>query len=362
MSTLLALVLAAGAGSGVATRLPPPPVRMWQVAWQKQLVAAPPLEWQAQELGGPAVDPVSGYVIVGTRDGRLHAFDPDGVLVWTFQADARFDAAPRIDRDTVYVGSNDGRLYALEIGSGKMRWKYEAQEEVGTTPTVTGDLVLVMTLQDTLLAVDAKTGAWKWHHRREQREGFTLRGAAPVLVVDDLAIGAYSDGTVAVLDVASGTVRWERKIAPAGDFMDVDSLRTASGRLYAAAYSGAVYALDVRSGQQQWELKTPTATRLALGPGVLVAVTTTQILGISPGDGKARWTIPLEGDATADPVIVGSRAAVPNGKALVWVDTASGRVLRRFNPGTGVSASPAVNGRRVYVISNAGALIALDLI
>src|SRR5512146_28542 len=148
IAAVLALVLTGG--PGVTTRLPPPPVKLWQVAWQRHLVTQPAFEWQAREMGGPAVAPVTGYVVVGTRDGWLRAFDPDGVLVRTFEGGARFDAPPRIDRDTVYAGCNDGRLYAIEIGSGKLRWKYEAQEEVGTTPAVAGDLVLVMTLQDTL--------------------------------------------------------------------------------------------------------------------------------------------------------------------------------------------------------------------
>src|SRR5512140_3592857 len=121
MSPLLALALAAtAAGTGVETRLPTAPIQLWKVAWQRKLVVPASLEWQPRDLGGPAVDPVSGYVVVSTRDGRLRAFDPDGVLVWTFVAGARFDAPPRIDRDTVYAGSNDGGLYAVELGSGKL--------------------------------------------------------------------------------------------------------------------------------------------------------------------------------------------------------------------------------------------------
>jgi outer membrane protein assembly factor BamB len=363
MGFLLALVLAAApANSGNTTQLPPVPAKLWQVAWQKQLVASTILEWKTREVGGPAVDPVSGYVVVGTRDGWLRAFDPDGVQVWSMEAKGRFDASPRIDRDTVYAGSNDGRLYAVEIGSGKIRWTYESGEEFATTPVVAGDLVLAMTLQDTLVAVDAKTGAWKWHHRRDPREGFTIRGAACVSVADGLAVGAYSDGTVAVLDLATGGPRWERKVAPTADFMDVDGLRVASGRIYAAAYSGAVLALDLHTGQQIWEVRTPNPTRLTLTPGMLVVVTATQVMGIGTRDGKTRWAIPLDGESMTDPVLVGQRVAVPTSRWLMWLDPSSGRVLRKFDPGTGVSAPPAWHGRRVYVLSNQGGLIALDLV
>lgn len=361
MGALLALLLAAGS-PGNTTQLPPAPIKLWQVAWQRHLVSPGILEWKTRETGGSAVDPVSGYVIVGTRDGWLRAFDPEGVLIWSFEAKGRFDAPPRIDRDMVYAGSNDGRLYAIEIGSGKTRWVYESGEEVGTTPVVAGDLVLAMTLQDTLFAVDLKTGAWKWHHRRDPREGFTIRGAAAVSVSDGLAVGSYSDGTVSVLDLATGTTKWERKIAPTSEFMDVDGLRVASGRIYAAAYSGAIYALDLQTGQQIWEVKTPNPTRLTLTPGVLIAVTATEVLGIETREGKVRWTIPLEGEVVGEPVLVGARIALPNARSIVWLDPSSGRVLRRFDPGTGVSAPVGSFGRRVYVLSNEGNLVALDLV
>lgn len=356
---LLALVLAAQAG--VATQLPPAPVRLWTVRWQKSLVEPTALEWKAREGGGPAVDPTTGRVVVGTRDGWLRAFGPDGALAWELQTGGRFEAPARVEGDTVYAGSSDGFLWAIELGSGQVRWKYDAQEEVGTTPAVAGGLVLLMTLQDNLVAVDAKTGAWRWHHRREQREGFTIHGAASPVVLGPVVFGAWSDGFVAALDLLTGTVQWERKVAPPGDFVDVDALRAQGGRLFAAAYSGAVYALDARTGQQVWERKTPAPSRLALGGGLLVAVTNTQVLGLAPEDGAVRWTVALEGAPAGDPVVGDGRAAVPNGAGLLWIDTRHGRVLRTFNPGTGVSATPGWIGSRLYVLSNGGDLVALDL-
>ena len=356
---LLALVLAALARP--PAQLPPAPVRLWTVRWHKQLVAPTALEWRARESGGPAVDTLGGRVVVGTRDGWLRSFTAEGAVAWELELGGRFDAPPRIDGDMVYAGSTDGHLYAVELGGGKLRWKYDAQEEVGTTPTVAGGLVLAMTLQDTLIAVDARTGAWKWHHRRELREGFTIRGAASVLATGELAFGAYSDGTVAALDIITGASRWERKVAPQADFMDVDSLRAQGGRLYAAAYSGAIYALDAQTGQQVWEMKTPAPSRLALAGNLLVAVTTTQVLGIGTQEGAIRWTVPLEGVPAGDPAVVGGRAAVPNTKGLMFIDTTKGRLMRVFNPGTGVSATPGWLGERIYVLSNSGDLLALDL-
>src|SRR5919204_636812 len=149
---LLALALAAQVG---AAQLPPAPVKLWDVAWKRRLVAPTLLEWKPREFGGPAVDPVTRTVV-----------------------------------------------------------------------TVAGDV----------------------------------------------ALGAYSDGTLAALDLLTGTVRWERRIAPAADFMDLDSTpRVQGGRVFVAAYSGAVLALDLATGQDVWQFKTPSPLKLALGHGLLVA-------------------------------------------------------------------------------------------
>jgi outer membrane protein assembly factor BamB len=354
---LLALVLAAH-----AAELPPAPVKLWKVAWQQQLVQPGGLEFKPREVGGPAVDAVSGIVVAGTRDGFLRALDHEGGRAWSFEAGGRFDAAPRIHEDLVLAGCSDGKLYAVELGTGKVRWSYDAGEEVGTTPVVASGLVLFSTLQDAVVAVDLKTGAWKWRHRREPREGFTIRGAAAPVVTGGMVIAGYSDGFVAALDLQTGAVRWERRVAKQGDFMDVDGLRAEGGRVYAAAYSGAVHALEAASGKELWTLATPNPSRLASGGGVLVAVTSTQVLGIAPQDGAVRWTLPLQGSPAGEPVALGARAAVPNGNGLLWIDTTGGRLLRIFDPGTGVSATPAVRGRRVYVLSNGGDLFALDFL
>jgi outer membrane protein assembly factor BamB len=356
---LLALALAAQVG---VAQLPPAPMKLWDIAWTRRLVSPTLLEWKPREVGGPAVDPATGIVVVGTRDGVLRAYADGGQPMWETKAGGRFDAAPRIDGDLVYAGSSDGRLYAVELGSGKVRWKYDAQEEVGTTPAVGGGLVLAMTLQDTLVAVDAKTGAWKWHHRRDSRDGFTIRGAASVTVSGDVALGAYSDGAMAALDLLTGTVRWERRVAPAADFMDVDSTpRVQGGRVFVAAYSGAVLALDLATGRELWASKTPAPLKLLLGRGVLVAVTTTQVVALSAVDGAVRWTLPLNGTPCGEPALVGNRVVVPNGKGLLFIDADRGRLLRVFDPGTGVSAAAAARGERVYVLSNGGDLFALDL-
>jgi outer membrane protein assembly factor BamB len=358
----IALALALGAIPGLRTSLPPAAVHLWSVAWTKRLVAPEMMQWRPVEPAAPAIDPVTGVVVAGTRDGWLHALRPDGSILWEFRAGGAFSGQPRVEGDVVYAGSDDGRLYALVLATGVEKWRYEAGEELGTRPAVANGMLYVASLQDTVFALDAKTGAWKWHRRREPREGFTIRGAASVVAAGGSVFAGYSDGTVAALDPATGAPRWERVVAPAGAQLDVDSIQVDGGKVFAAAYSGAVVALDAATGKPAWQWTSKDASRVAIGRGTVVAVTTSQIVALSSVDGTVVWTAPLDGVPTGEPVVAGKWLLVPAGAGgLRVLELASGRTLRVLQPGSGVSAPPALAGGRAYVLSNAGQLLALDL-
>ena len=290
---LVALVLsAAPAETG---RLPPAPRDVFHIAWKKALVQGEFGEYLVSEMGGAAVTPSGDLVLVGTRDGWLHALRPDGTLVWEFQGAGAFAGVPLIDGGTVYAGNQDGRLYALEVATGKLRWSYDAKEQLGTRPALVKGLVVVASLQDTVFAVDAATGAWKWHHRRDLGSGFTIQGAASVKVLGGDVFAGYSDGTVAAIDAASGRARWELHVAPSGRYQDVDSISVAEGRVYLAAYSGAIMALDAATGRTIWSQPYQDAARVLYHQGSVLAVTGKEVLSLSAEDGKLAWKAPLMG-------------------------------------------------------------------
>ena len=365
--TALALAVSlalSAAGPGVARVLPPAAVSLYRVAWERPFVQLQALEWKPAERGGVVVDPTTGLAIFGTRDGWVHAVRPDGTVAWEVEGAGAF-GPPTVSGDTVYLGSTGGVLYAITIPTGKQRWVYRSEEDLSTRPAVAHGSVYVASQQDTLFCVDARSGAWKWHHRRAPKgEGFTIFGAASVIAGGDAVYGAYSDGFAAALDPKTGAARWEKQIAPPDAHLDVDAIALDGTRLYAAAYSGAVLAVDARSGNVLWTAQAPGAAQLTLAAGLVVAVTATSVQGLSTANGSALWTTSLGpgGVPAGPPATMGKWILVPAGPGgLRWIEAASGRTLRVFDPGTGVSGPPALSGRRLYVLSNGGALFALDL-
>ena len=79
-----------------------------------------------------------GTVFVGTEAGKLYALNgKTGAKKWEFEASADITASPAIGDDgTIYVGSQDSNIYALDGETGTLEWKYDAGHNVNTSPAI----------------------------------------------------------------------------------------------------------------------------------------------------------------------------------------------------------------------------------
>jgi hypothetical protein len=76
---------------------------------------------------------------VGSYDNKLYAISSDGTLKWSYtnRIDGDTQSSPAIAVDgTVYVGSYDDNLYALDTSNLSLRWSYYAAGNVQSSPAV----------------------------------------------------------------------------------------------------------------------------------------------------------------------------------------------------------------------------------
>jgi outer membrane protein assembly factor BamB len=64
----------------------------------------------------PAVDG-NGVIYLGAYDNRLYAVNADGTLRRTYDVGHWIRSCPAIHGTTIYVGSNDRKLYAWDLGA-----------------------------------------------------------------------------------------------------------------------------------------------------------------------------------------------------------------------------------------------------
>ena len=89
----------------------------------------------------PAIDS-DGTVYVGSWDHKLYAINSKtGGKLWEFETDYRVRSSPAIGPDgTVYVGSRDRKLYALNGKTGGKLWEFETKSgELPSSPAIGSD-------------------------------------------------------------------------------------------------------------------------------------------------------------------------------------------------------------------------------
>ncbi len=84
-------------------------------------------------------------LVVGKNDKRVYCVDPyTGEVMWTYRARAAIHCSPTIVGLQVYVASEDGRLNAFDLMTGKQLWQHElARPAVGAIAIDNQRLVVV---------------------------------------------------------------------------------------------------------------------------------------------------------------------------------------------------------------------------
>ncbi len=102
-------------------------------------------------------------VYVGSEDHNLYALDTrTGHLRWRFPTGGGVVSSPAVAAGVVYVGSHDENVYALDARTGRERWHFPTGDYVDSSPAVAAGVVYVGSDDHNLYALDARTGHLRW--------------------------------------------------------------------------------------------------------------------------------------------------------------------------------------------------------
>ena len=193
-------------------------------------------------VGGLVVS--QGRVYFGCSDGKVYTLDAaTGDRVGEpFQTEDKIWSTPVIDGDTLYVGSFDKRLYALDIGSGNEKWHFEAGGAIGSTPLVYDDTVYIGSFDGRFYAVNAADGSLRWQSEIEATSWFWAKPVA----YNNVIYAPCLDGKIYILDAENG-----REVAGAVDLMSqISSSPVMVGdKVIVASQEGKVYFLSASDNQ-----------------------------------------------------------------------------------------------------------------
>jgi outer membrane protein assembly factor BamB len=307
-----------------------------ETLWARSVI--PPTDNPRDASGGGLA--VAGPVLLATTGfGEVVALDAaSGAEIWRQDLDAPGTSAPTIVGDLAYVVARDGRAWAIELASGRIRWT-----QSGTPPVS------------------------------------NFSGGAGAAVSGEFAIFPFPTGEVLAAFPEGGLRRWstvvtgQRAGQASSNISDIAGDPVIDGdRVYVGNFSGRVVALEIANGDRIW-----TATEGAVGPvwpaggSVFLVNDLGELLRLDAGDGTAIWRVALPSfEQTRErrqktrfahygPILAGGRLIVASSDGLIReFDPTSGALVGTIEIPGGAASNPVVANGTLYVVTKRGQLLA----
>jgi outer membrane protein assembly factor BamB len=224
----------------------------------------------------------AGRLLVGSADYKLHAVADNGTYLWSFPTGGRVYSAPVPQEDDVFFGSDDGKLYKVDVDSGILIWEFATKDKV--------------------------------------------RGG-PALAAGKVVFASW-DGFLYALDAESGALAWKAPIAP----LTRSTPAIHEGRVYLGDESGTLRAFDLASGREAWQQS--IGGRISNCPvvtpaGIAVANDAGTVAVVSP-EGAIRWQRDLATGLSGQPIATQTQLLVPTDTGLAVLQQADGQADPRF--------------------------------
>ena len=147
--------------------------------------------------GTKATDPASWPIFRG--DTRLSGSTTMSIadkltLLWSFQTADAIKSSPVIGLGTVYIGSDDGSVYALNLDSGEKKWQFGTEGAVEAPPLLLDSVIYVGSVSGFFYALNADDGRLIWQYETEgQIHGSANWTYSPDRSEKWLMVGSYDN-------------------------------------------------------------------------------------------------------------------------------------------------------------------------
>ncbi len=232
--------------------------------------------------GSPAVGG-DLMVYVGGYDGKIYAFDFEGDRLrqeprWYSRSEdisGPVVGGIVVVQDTVYYGTSGGKIFAVDAIDGRRKWMFETGSKIWSTPAIDGETLFIGSFDKKLYAIDTTTGEERWE------KPFEVEGAivsTPVVYNNIVYFGSFDRHFYAV-DVVSGEEVWrfptdEDEEGNPSNWFWVKPVAY-DGVIYAASLDGKVYALNADNGEKiaEFDLGSPISSSPVLVGSSIILVT-----------------------------------------------------------------------------------------
>jgi outer membrane protein assembly factor BamB len=334
----------------------------------------------------------------GIAEGKLpERFE----LLWSFKTEDDIKSSPVIGSDRVYIGSDDGNVYALNLNDGTKIWNYDTGSAVEAPPLLVDQIVYVGNLYGTLFAVDALTGEFKWRYETDSQ----ISGSANWVTTSNgkdkwILVGSY-DNMMHCVHAATGEKMWGYETdnyingAPATDGsyiifggcdahlhvvaaetgqkiagIDAESYIAGSAalieeRAYLGHYGDKLICIDISEKKVVWEyFDEEEGAAFFSSPAVsddrvVIGSRDMSLHCVRRKDGQRIWKFCTRDDVDSSPVICDNKVVVGSTDGRLYiVNLLDGTEVWSYEIGASITSSPAVAGEMIVIGAEDGRVYA----
>ncbi len=320
-------------------------------------------------------------VFAASRFGDAYAFDLEtGNEVWHIDlsdindelgffddaVSARIAGGVVAGYNKVFLGSENGDVFALDAETGELVWQAKVPGEVISQPALDSNLVVVNTASGALVALDVETGEQKWK-TDQSVPPLSLRGVSGVAINSGGAFVGLASGEIAVFILESGQQGWTKEIGePSGAtelqrIVDVDVTPVVFGdKVFAISSNGNLAAIDLRTGREVWKRKYSSFRKLSIAGNQIYATDIQgHVYAINRNSGMELWSnLQLTNRGTTGAVSIDDYIVVGDFEGyLHWISKADGKIVARHEvDSSGIYVTPIAHKGLLYVQSRDGDL------
>jgi outer membrane protein assembly factor BamB len=303
----------------------------------------------------PAVD-ANGVAYIGDNDHNVYALDPasPNAPKWHFSTGGIVKSSPTLSGDgkTLYVGSEDGSVYAINTANGQKVWSVSLGGTIDASPLLTSDgsAVIVPTVSGTIYSLKTSDGSTLWTYPYQG----AITGSLTLSSDNTTVYAAESNGTMYGIPVngpsgSSGVTPFYLNLAPTST-PSIDP----NGNIYVATSDGALTSFAPASSAPRpgWPYLVPSHNQVLASPAfyngqAIFGDTGGLIRAVNQSNGQQTWQFPQTGTIGA----IQSSAAITKGNNRLYVGSSDGFVyeldmqgnlIAKRNTSAPVISSPAV--------------------
>lgn len=198
------------------------------------------LSWKFKAGGPIHASPiiVDGTVYIGSTDGILYALDAKrwGVK-WTFRSGDAIRYAAAVWNNHVYFSSRDNHVYALDTKTGELVWKFKSESWIDSPPIIFNGQIYIGAFTRTIHIINAITGEAEGKRRDRVR-------------IDGIEFGC-AQGKLRPIIPEHEAELWQSYV----DYTYSFPVR-ANGVVYIGARDNHIYAIDAPSKKKVWSYET----------------------------------------------------------------------------------------------------------